>query len=199
MQSSCNTTRRLEEKVSVPWAAFFRARPKKPPLRYALPPYGGAARYSGCGCSVSCVIRIGSDRESIPALITTRHRKLYHLAVLCCTEVKRAAGGARVSPASRSCFHRGVVRHARDCLIPIGIEQVAYSRSSERIAMLLQQSPIQNLQSKMVLHGQTLLVVRVCGGRSGRLRFQSCDAAFQFSALGAQHGNLLLQSEQMRL
>ncbi len=35
-------------------------------------------------------------------------------------------------------------------VIPIGIEQVACARSSERIAMLSQQSPIQNLQSKMV-------------------------------------------------
>ncbi len=36
-------------------------------------------------------------------------------------------------------------------LIPIGIEQAACARLSERITTLSQQSPIQNLQSKMVL------------------------------------------------
>ncbi len=51
-------------KISMP--GINKCPSKKPPLRYALPPYprtgayGGAARCSGCGSSVSCVIQIGS-------------------------------------------------------------------------------------------------------------------------------------------
>ncbi len=32
---------------------------EKPPLRYALPPYGGAARYSGCGFSDRLLLVLG--------------------------------------------------------------------------------------------------------------------------------------------